>query len=128
VSREGGGRPGKLAGRVAVVTGGGSGLGRAGVLRFAAEGAKAATGALQPGRGAEPAAQIAADGGDAFYLGGAPRAAEAEALVTAAGERWGRVDILYASAGVMTVGTAPDTSEEDYQLAVEVNLGSWYGL
>jgi len=62
VSREGGGRPGKLAGRVAVVTGGGSGLGRAGVLRFAAESAKAATGALQPGRGAEPAAHVRANG------------------------------------------------------------------
>jgi NAD(P)-dependent dehydrogenase (short-subunit alcohol dehydrogenase family) len=129
VSREDGGRPGKLAGRVAVVTGGSSGLGRAGVLRFAAEGAKIAIGALPPGRGAELAAQIAADGGDAFYLGTDVRhAAEVEALVTAAGERWGRVDILYASAGVMTVGTAPDTSEEDYQLAVEVNLGGCFRL
>jgi len=117
---------GRLAGRVAVVTGGSSGLGRAGVLRFAAEGAKVAIGALQPAAGAELAAQL---GPDAFYLDtDVRRGTEVEALVTAAEERWERVDILYASAGVMPVGTAPDTSEEDYQLAVDVNLGGCFRL
>jgi NAD(P)-dependent dehydrogenase (short-subunit alcohol dehydrogenase family) len=117
---------GKLAGRVAIVTGGSSGLGRAGALRFAAEGANVAIGDLQPERGAELAAKI---GPAAFYLDTDVRhAPDVEALVTAAEERWGRVDILYASAGVMTVGTAPDTPEEDYQLAVDVNLGGCFRL
>jgi NAD(P)-dependent dehydrogenase (short-subunit alcohol dehydrogenase family) len=121
--------PGKLAGRVAIVTGGSSGLGRAGVLRFADEGARVAIGALQPAQGAELAAQITGSGGDAFYLDtDVRRAADVEALVAAAEDRWGRVDILYASAGVMTVGTAPETSEEDYQLAVDVNLGGCFRL
>jgi NAD(P)-dependent dehydrogenase (short-subunit alcohol dehydrogenase family) len=121
-----GGQPGKLAGRVAVVTGGSSGLGRAGVLRFAAEGAKIAIGALQPEAGAELAARI---GPDACYLDtDVRRAADVEKLIHTAEERWGRVDILYASAGVMTVGTAPDTSEEDYQRAVDVNLGGCFRL
>jgi NAD(P)-dependent dehydrogenase (short-subunit alcohol dehydrogenase family) len=117
---------GRLAGRVAVVTGGSSGLGRAGVLRFAAEGAKVAIGALQPAAGAELAAQL---GPDAFYLDtDVRRGTDVERLVAAAEERWGHVGILYASAGVMPVGTAPDTPEEDYQLAVDVNLGGCFRL
>lgn len=124
-----GAREGRLAGRVSVVTGGSSGLGRAGVLGFAREGARVAIGAVAPGQGAELAAQIAADGGDAFYLDAdVRRGADVERLIAAAEERWGRVDILYASAGVMPVGTAPDTSEEDYQLAVDVNLGGCFRL
>ena len=116
----------RLAGRVAIVTGGSSGLGRAGVLLFAAEGAKVAIGALQPEAGAELAAQL---GPDAFYLDtDVRRGADVEKLIRAAEDRWGRVDILYASAGVMPVGTAPDTSEEDYQLAVDVNLGGCFRL
>jgi NAD(P)-dependent dehydrogenase (short-subunit alcohol dehydrogenase family) len=129
MSGEQGEQPGKLAGRVAVITGGSSGLGRAGVLRFAAEGARVAIGALQPEQGAELAAQITAGGGDAVYLDtDVRRAADVEKLISTAEERWSRVDILYASAGVMTVGTAPDTSEEDYQLAVDVNLGGCFRL
>jgi NAD(P)-dependent dehydrogenase (short-subunit alcohol dehydrogenase family) len=95
MSGEQGEQPGKLAGRVAVITGGSSGLGRAGVLRFAAEGAKVAVGALQPEQGAELAAQIAVGGGDAVYLDtDVRRAADVEKLISTAEERWSRVDIL----------------------------------
>ncbi len=86
---------GKLAGRVAVVTGGSSGLGRAGVLRFAAEGARVAIGALQPEQAAELVSQIRGTGGEAVYLDAdVRRAADVEMLITAAEDRWGRVDIL----------------------------------
>ncbi len=59
---------GKLEGRVAVITGGSSGLGRAGALRFAAEGAKIMIGALQPDQGAAVVKEITAFGGDAVYV------------------------------------------------------------
>jgi NAD(P)-dependent dehydrogenase (short-subunit alcohol dehydrogenase family) len=121
--------PGGLEGRVAVITGGSSGLGRAGAKRFAAAGAKVAIGALQPGQGADVAGEITAAGGEAFYQDTDVRnPADVEALVTAAERRWGRIDVLYASAGVMPVGSAPDTSEDDYQLAVDVNLGGCFRL
>ena len=120
---------GALTGRVAVITGGGSGLGRAGAVRFAAAGARVAVGDLQPDRGAALVKELAEDGGEAFYADTDVRdPAGVEALVTAAEERRGRVDILYASAGVMPVGSAPDTSEDEYQLAVDVNLGGCFRL
>jgi NAD(P)-dependent dehydrogenase (short-subunit alcohol dehydrogenase family) len=121
--------PGRLQGRVAVVTGGSSGLGRAGALRFAAEGARVAIGSVQPDQGAAVVAEIEAAGGEATFLEtDVRRPDDVAALVAGAEQRWGRIDVLYASAGVMTIGTAEETSEDTYQLAVDVNLGGCFRL
>jgi NAD(P)-dependent dehydrogenase (short-subunit alcohol dehydrogenase family) len=121
--------PGRLQGRVAVVTGGSSGLGRAGALRFAAEGARVAIGSVQPDQGAAVVAEIEAAGGEATFLEtDVRRPDDVAALVADTEHRWGRIDVLYASAGVMTTGTAEETSEDTYQLAVDVNLGGCFRL
>jgi len=121
--------PGRLQGRVAVVTGGSSGLGRAGALRFAAEGARVAIGSVQPEQGAAVVAEIEAAGGAATFLEtDVRRPDDVAALIAGAEQRWGRIDVLYASAGVMTTGTAEETSEDTYQLAVDVNLGGCFRL
>jgi NAD(P)-dependent dehydrogenase (short-subunit alcohol dehydrogenase family) len=121
--------PGRLQGRVAVVTGGSSGLGRAGALRFSAEGARVAIGSVQPEQGAAVVAEIEAAGGEATFLEtDVRRPDDVAALVAGTEQRWGRIDVLYASAGVMTTGTAEETSEDTYQLAVDVNLGGCFRL
>jgi NAD(P)-dependent dehydrogenase (short-subunit alcohol dehydrogenase family) len=121
--------PGRLQGRVAVVTGGSSGLGRAGALRFAAEGARVAIGSVQPEQGATVVTEIEAAGGEATFLEtDVRRPDDVAALIAGAEQRWGRIDVLYASAGVMTIGTAEETSEDTYQLAVDVNLGGCFRL
>ena len=121
--------PGRLQGRVAVVTGGSSGLGRAGALRFAAEGARVAVGSVQPEQGAAVVAEIEAAGGEAaFFETDVRRPDDVAALIAGTEQRWGRIDVLYASAGVMTTGTAEETSEENFQLAVDVNLGGCFRL
>jgi NAD(P)-dependent dehydrogenase (short-subunit alcohol dehydrogenase family) len=121
--------PGRLQGRVAVVTGGSSGLGRAGALRFAAEGARVAIGSVQPDQGAAVVAEIEAAGGEATFLEtDVRRPDDVAALIAGTEQRWGRIDVLYASAGVMTTGTAEETSEDTYQLAVDVNLGGCFRL
>jgi NAD(P)-dependent dehydrogenase (short-subunit alcohol dehydrogenase family) len=121
--------PGRLQGRVAVVTGGSSGLGRAGALRFAAEGARVAIGSVQPEQGTAVVAEIEAAGGEATFLEtDVRRPDDVAALIAGTEQRWGRIDVLYASAGVMTTGTAEETSEDTYQLAVDVNLGGCFRL
>src|SRR5262245_40406539 len=93
-----------MAGQTAVVTGASSGLGRAIALRLAAEGATVILGdrGEQPREGGRPTAELIAEtGGDARFLAAdVSRAADNEALVAAAVEATGRLDVLVANAGI----------------------------
>ena len=120
---------GRLAGKVAIVTGGTSGLGRAGAIRFAREGAKVAVASRRQAEGRQVVADIESEGGDAIFVRTDVTAPEeVEALVTAAEQRFGRVDVLYASAGVMLTGTATETSEDVFGLVMDVNVGGMFRL
>ena len=91
---------GRLAGRVGVITGGG-GIGRAGALRFAAEGAALVL--LEPDQAGTggTVAEIRAAGGTAVALGGDCAAeADVQAAVRAAVDTWGKLDLLWANAGL----------------------------
>lgn len=87
-----------------------------------------AIGSLQPDQGAAVVAEIEAAGGEATYREVDVRKPDDVATLIADAERWGHIDVLYASAGVMTTGTAEETAEEDFLLTVDVKLGGCFRL
>lgn len=120
---------GRLEGKVAVITGATSGLGRAGARRFAAEGARVVAASRREREGNELVREIESTGGEAAFVPcdvREPR--DVESLISAAEDRFEKVNVLYASAGVMPTGAAPETSEDDFRLVIDVNLGGSFWL
>jgi len=113
---------GKLAGKTAVVTGAGSGIGRAAAVLFAREGAAVAVVDLNAEAAKDTAGEIAASGGSALPV----VANVADRLqVTSAFERirneYRRVDVLYNNAGVNSAGSVIDATEDDWDRSFAVN-------
>lgn len=116
---------GRLAGKTAIVTGAGRGIGRAVAVRLAAEGARVAVNYLRNRAAAEEtAAAIAAAGGAAELLGF--DVADAAAVDAAVGDfvsRHGRIDILVNNAGMTHNGLLVRTKPADFERLLAVNLG-----
>ena len=119
-----------LAGRVAVVSGGGRGLGRAFCLALARQGARVVVNnrnRVVDGDGLGPAdhvaAEIVAAGGEAVADYSDTAAADSgEAMVTAALGRWGRLDICVANAAIGVGGMFHRQSAEQFGEVLEINL------
>ena len=118
------------AGRVAVVTGAASGIGRAFAERFAAEGSAIVVADLDVAEAEVVAAGIRASGGDAEAIGvDVSDAAAVDRLAAATLERFGRVDVLCNNAGVSTFNLFRDQTLDDWRWVVGVNLwGVVHGL
>lgn len=106
--------------KVAIVTGGGTGIGAAVARRLAAEGGKVAL----VGRRPEPLQTVAEEIGAAVFAADAADTASMKAAVTATAEKFGGVDILIANAGGHGVGPTVSMSDETWELAVRLNLNT----
>lgn len=122
---------GRLAGKVALITGAGSGIGRASALLFAQEGASVVVADVNFDAARETAAQIEARDGQALAVKtDVSRGDEVAALIEQAISRFGRLDCAHNNAGIEgpLVLTA-DCSEEDWDRTLSVNLKSiWWCL
>ena len=116
----------RLAGKVAIVTGASSGIGRATALLFAREGAKVVAGARRESELINLVAEIKAAGGDAVALAGDVMSEQyAKALVAVAISQYGRLDIAYNNAGTLgEMGASTDVSAQGFADTVQTNLTS----
>ncbi len=114
----------RLAGKVAIVTGGASGMGRATVMRFLADGAKVVVADLNEANGAETLAVARANGHGndiAFVRCDVAKESDVAATVAEAEKRFGRLDIAYLNAGVGgAFGPIAETSVEDWDYTFAV--------
>jgi len=116
---------GRLAGRYAIVTGGGSGIGKATAELFASEGATVVIGDLERSQGADVARSL----GGAFIATDVREAKSVEKLVAETCNKYGRLDVMYNNAGICLGASLINTPEEMYLNTIAVDLnGVFWGL
>lgn len=113
-----------LKGKVAVVTGGGSGIGRGAAIRLAKEGAKVCLLDRTEDRAEKVREQIEREGGEAWVVEtDVSLPASVEEGIRRTAERWGRIDIVFANAGINGTWTSiEDLSPEDWDTTLGINL------
>jgi NAD(P)-dependent dehydrogenase (short-subunit alcohol dehydrogenase family) len=118
---------GRLAGTASVVTGAGSGIGKATALAFGAEGARTICADINLAGAEATAAEIMEKGGEAFAVAvDVAKEESAEACIKSALDRYGAIDALANCAGIVRNGTAMNTDLETWNLIIGINLtGLW---
>jgi len=126
----------RLQNKVAVITGAGSGIGRESALLFAREGARVVVADVNADAGRAVVEELRGAGGEAVYVrADVSKGADAEAMVRAAEESFGRLDVLFNNAGISHArdDDAVATEEEVWDLTMNINLkgvflGCKYGI
>jgi len=120
---------GQLSGKVAIITGGASGIGRATALLFAREGATVVVADVNPEAGRRVVEEIVRTGGFGFFEAvDVTLAADCHRLVESTIRELGRIDILFNNAGIIRRATIVDLSEENWDRVMAVNVKSIYLL
>lgn len=120
-----------MSGKVAIVTGGGSGIGRATALRFAEEGAAVAVADVDVEGGEETVRLVEEAAGEVIFVEtDVSKAADAARLVTETVETFGRLDYAFNNAGIEgPMAATADLSEAEWRQVLDVNLtGVWLGM
>ena len=117
----------KFKDKVAVVTGGAGGIGRASALAFAREGA--AVSVIDIEEGISVTEEIRSDGGTSIFLKtDLSSAAGCKNAVQETASALGGIDYLANNAGILFMGSAEETSEDDWQHVININLSSLFWM
>ena len=112
-----------LEGKAAVITGAGSGIGRASALRFAQQGARLVLADVHDAEADAVVRAIAQAGGTACFVhADVSRRADNERMIDVCVERYGRLDILFCNAGITLPKLLSHSSDEDIDLLLAVNV------
>lgn len=123
-------RKDRFIGRTILITGGGTGIGKACALAFAAEGGKVIISGRRKAPLKETVEQIKAAGGEAeYFVSDVSRPEQVDALVDAVATKYGTIDVVVANASVVLVKPIEETSNEDIDTLVDINVkGNYYLL
>lgn len=120
-------REGKLAGRVAIITGSAAGIGRASSLLFAKEGAAVAAVDCDQAGNEKLVEEIRRNGGTAEALSAdVSSTKDVERVVQKVGVLWKRIDILFNNAGIVTGGKVHTLTEEEWDRSFDINVKSMF--
>jgi NAD(P)-dependent dehydrogenase (short-subunit alcohol dehydrogenase family) len=115
----------RLAGKVAIVTGSGSGIGRASAIQLAKNGARLALTDLDPELLAETVVEVEATGAEVIHIAGdIVEPGTIDALATAAIDRFGRIDVLDNNVGILIVKPFEEHTIDDFDRIMRINCWS----
>jgi NAD(P)-dependent dehydrogenase (short-subunit alcohol dehydrogenase family) len=117
----------RLQDKITLITGSGSGIGKASALRFAQEGATVIVNDLDAAKGGETAAEISATGGKAAFIqADVTNPDSVKAMVDEALAKFGRIDVLFNNAGISGVGAIHEVEPEAWDRVINVNIRGVY--
>ena len=115
----------RLKDKIAIITGAGSGIGRATAILFAKEGAKVIAADWSEEGGKETAKEIKYQGGEAIFIKtDVSKTEEVEKMKNECLEKFGKIDILVNNAGIVKFSALHETLEEDWDKIIDINLKS----